>query len=74
MSLFTTEEIVQYQNIINNTPAGDYELKDLFSSIWASITPTTFGKKFKDNYLEGSFSNITHITVKGDNHNLYSID
>ena len=73
MKNFTTEQIHQYQNIINNTKAGEYELNILFDSIWKSIIPTTFGKQFKENYEKGLFLNITHLTIRTDNHNLYII-
>ncbi len=73
MEDFTNEQIQQYQSIIDNTNAGEYELNILFNSIWESITPTTFGKQFKENYEKGFFSNITHLTIRTDNHNLYKI-
>jgi len=73
MEDFSTEQILQYQCIIDKTKPGEYELSSLFSSIWESITPTTFGKQFKKNYERGIFSNITHLTIRTDNHNLYKI-
>ena len=73
MKDFTTEQIQQYQSIINNTKDGEYELENLFNSIWKQITPTTFGKQFKNNCDRGIFDGITYLSTKTNNHHLYKI-
>jgi len=73
MKDFTSKEIEQYQTIINNHREGTFELKEIFASIWDSIKPTTFGKQFKMSYEKYTFFNITYVTLRGDNHNMYTI-
>jgi len=73
MAILTTDEIKEYQFIIDKTDPGKYILRDIFSSIWEELTPTVFGKDFYETYKENLFSNIKFILKKTDNHHTYEI-
>lgn len=50
----------------------EMELKEIYGVHWSSInSPTTFGKRFKKAYDNGSFSNLVWCRVKDNNHQLY---
>lgn len=73
MAIFSAQEIVIYQKIINNTRIGEHELNYIFSPIWANISPTIFGKDFYETYQHGFFSGIDYIGKRSDNHIIYEI-
>ena len=76
MALLRSAEILQAQAVINQVPAGIYELNVLYGNTWLSITsPTTFGKKFKATVLAGNLRNIriSSNSPKSDNHQTYEV-
>jgi len=75
MAILTPEEISLAQSIINNSPPGFYELRELYGSQWLKISsPTTFGKRFKETVNTTCLlKNIKQKTLKSDNHHTYEI-
>ena len=76
MAFLSSAEILQAQGIINQAPAGIYELKVLYGNTWRSITsPTTFGAKFKATVLAGNLRNICLCieSPQSDNHQTYEV-
>lgn len=73
MSL-SEKQIADAQRIINSTPPGDYELKQIYGADWSQITsPTTFGKFFKKAVEDGQLTGIKIKELRSDNHYVYSI-
>jgi len=73
MAILSQIELLQAQEIINRTPAGDYELKDLYGAAWKSVVPTTFGGRFKETVSAGHLQRIRLSLLKTNNHNTYEI-
>lgn len=69
------QELKKAKKLISAMPLNQVmELKDIYGVSWSSISsPTTFGKDFKSEYDNGSFSNLKSHGVKrsGNNHQRY---
>jgi hypothetical protein len=73
MSALSPKQITIAQAIIDATPPGEYELKQIYGTRWDSISsPTKFGKVFKAAVQAGALRNIRVCTnPKTNNHHLY---
>jgi hypothetical protein len=60
----------KFDEMPNNQPM---ELKEIFGEIdWNTISsPTSFGKEVKNLVTSNQIFDILHVTVEGDNHNIY---
>lgn len=69
------QELKEARKLISKMPLNQpMELKDIYSASWSSISsPTTFGKKFKAECVNGSFPNLRSrdVQMNGNNHQRY---
>lgn len=69
------QELKDAKKLISTMPLNQVmELKDIYGASWSSISsPTTFGKKFKAEYDNGSFPNLNlhGVKINGNNHQRY---
>ncbi len=66
----SAQELEDCQNLINDKPAGMYELKEIYGELYeAIVAPKQFGRGFKQAVDQGLLQNIkaSHIDV-GDKH------
>ena len=66
----SAQELEDCQNLINDKPAGVYELKEIYGEFYEAIAnPKQFGRSFKRAVDQGLLQNITasHIDA-GDKH------
>lgn len=75
MNALDPKQIAEAQKIINSTPSGEFELKEIYGSRWSSVDkPTSFGKSFKATVTAGLFQNIRLKSLKTNNHHTYIVD
>jgi Domain of unknown function (DUF1413) len=72
MNTLSSKQIASAQTMIDGTPAGEYELKQIYGTSWNSIvSPTKFGRMFKVAVKAGKLRNIRLHTLKTNNHRIY---
>lgn len=72
--MLTIDELEFVRRIIASRPDGEYDLKGLFGAEWQFIqSPTTFGRKFKAAVLSGRLPQVSHVSIRTDNHNMYRV-
>ncbi|WP_322469162.1 DUF1413 domain-containing protein [Hydrogenophaga sp. SNF1] len=73
--MLTPDELAQAQRLIDAASPGIYEVKDLYGQEWAKVlSPTTFGKRFKQSVVGGQLKGIRYDSTRGDNHKLYEVE
>lgn len=74
MPCLSPEEVAQAQLIVNKSPKGEYELKELYGEKWTDVdAPNKFGKRFKNAIEKGRLKNIRVGRLKSNNHRCYEI-
>ena len=74
MKTLTATELQTAQNLINRSPAGIYELRDLYGRSWSEVSiPTSFGARFKGAITSGLLDGIRHYSLHTNNHNAYEV-
>lgn len=76
MQILTKEELAVAQSIIDRTPTGVYELRDIYGPEWQNIaSPTSFGARFKKTVGGRHLKRIRPSSQKKktNNHHTYEI-